>query len=265
MSFIEIICKKQVRVRSDVAKSLQRIQMEFTTPNEPVYDRYYFLYPFKSVKIAKSDKKQYKKFNIRNLALDSVGHTLFSYYYNRNDYKRQDSVKEYQRLLEELRINTALYRPNAYMWQYTNSYLDMTLYSSQFIYYSDTVPFLPIVLKGYLDYYAPFSNFSANAIDEFLLMVDYGAFPSYIVTGEPAHQLKYTNSNEYYSTEYDVLKDRIKEHYQKLKDVLTHTLGASIEAREVVAPGVVKVVYSNQVEIWINYTTNEYIAMESRY
>ena len=54
----------------------------------------------------------------------------------------------------------SLYKPNAYMWKYTKNYFDIPMYSSQYNNYSDSVPFIQIVLKGYMNYYAPFSNFS---------------------------------------------------------------------------------------------------------
>ncbi|MDF2698925.1 MAG: hypothetical protein K0Q49_481 [Haloplasmataceae bacterium] len=248
----------RISLRTDIAKSLQRVQMEFLTPKEPVYDKYYYLYPNASLNLAKDDLSAYDKRGIENLAIDSIGHTIFSYYNKGIDYKRVDSVSKYKELLNTLNRNVSMYKPNAYMWQYSENYFDMPMFSSQYTYYSDSVPFLQIVLKGYMNYYAPFSNFSATSKEQLLLMIDYGMLPSFIVTDKPSYNLKYTNSYEFYTTQYSDMKKLIIDQYQKINIHLQKLKNETLESREILEAGVVKVTYSNRNVVIINYTNSDF-------
>ena len=53
-----------------------------------------------------------------------------------------------------------LVAPNKYLWKYTDRYLQSPVGTSQYVYETDTVPFLQMVLNGTMEVYAPYANLS---------------------------------------------------------------------------------------------------------
>lgn len=217
-----------------------------------------FLYPEISYKMGSADYDNFQDLGIENLAFSSLGNTLFSYYESGKRYFRKDSLDYYQKLAQ-IYGKSAFYRPNAYMFAYASEYYQLPLYNSQHHYFTDLVPFLPIVLKGYLDYYSPYLNFNALGKEQILNLIDFGANPSYIITAEPTTKLLYTKANHYYSTEYANFRSQIIENYHYINEALSQVSGASIVGREVLRDGVVMVSYDNGRSIYINYSSTPYL------
>ena len=151
-----------------------------------------------------------------------------------------------------------MYEPNDYMLQYADAYLDIPMSTSQYTYLDDTVPFIQIVLKGYMDYYAPYSNFSANQQEELLRLAEYGAYPSYYLTYEPSYKLKHTNSNDLYTSSFKDWDKKMTDTYHSLNEVLKNVKDATIEDRVQLSNKVVMVEYSNGYHIVVNYSNRDY-------
>jgi hypothetical protein len=109
-----------------------------------------------------------------------------------------------------------------------------------------------------MEVYAEYSNFSFYDTESILRMVDYNISPSFIVTKESSHLLINTNSNNYYSTEYDIYKDTIINVYNGVNDALKQVYNASWIDRKVLVDGVIVNSYSNGKSIVINYTDSDF-------
>lgn len=230
--------------------------------NEENGYNYYYLHPEKAIDYAKKDKKKYKKYNMENVAVDSLGSELYSAFNDRHSSTRESSKKSLKEVLSVLNSGdvdkTALYQPNAYAWGMTDKYLDIPMGSSNYLYVSDTVPFLQIVLKGYVDYYAPFSNFWSNQEEELLKLIDYGAYPSFYLTGKESYLLSETPSRDLYTSEFKTWKSEVIKQYEVIQKSLKLVKDDSIVDRVVLSEGVVKVTYSNHTSFIINYTNTPF-------
>lgn len=253
-----------VSKQKDVARSDLRLRMNFTDEYATLYKDYFYLYPLSTkTKLIKNIKK-YEKLDVAGLAIDSIGDTLYSYYYQNKLYTRNDSYKIYSETLKEAsdKFNIALYTPNEYMYKYLSDYLEMPMYTNNYVIYSDTVPLVPYVLKGYVDYYSEYANFNAIGMDQYLRMLDYGCFPSYILTNEISYNLKYTNSVGMYTTAYKDFKETIINHHNIFKDTYQKLLNSTVIERNVLKIGLVEVVYQNittgvKNKVMINYNSKE--------
>lgn len=156
-------------------------------------------------------------------------------------------------------IRLSFYTPNKYMLPYCSSYYDMPLTNSQFQFETDSVPFLPIVLKGSVEYFSPYINEGLFSQTDILKMVEYGAYPAYILTGRQNFDISDTASNQLFSTYIDEWEGNIVDTYGKLDDALQKVAGSTIEDREVLKEGVVRVTYSNGVDIYVNYLGTDYV------
>jgi len=92
-----------------------------------------------------------------------------------------------------------------------------------------------------------------------LKMIDYGLYPSYILTNESAYKLQDTELRQIYSSSYRIWKDKIQTDYQFLNNALSVVYDASITSREVITTGVYKNSYSNGVILYVNYTNQSYV------
>lgn len=136
----------------------------------------------------------------------------------------------------------------------------MPLGSSDYLYVDQDVPFLSMVLKGVLPMYSKYVNFEANKVENFLQMVESGIYPSFYLTWGETSQLLYTNSSNLYSLEFETYKDTVAEYDAELRQLAQKTADANIIRHETLSSGVVKVTYSNGVQIFVNYTEHDFTA-----
>ncbi|MCM3720205.1 DUF5696 domain-containing protein [Fictibacillus phosphorivorans] len=241
----------------DVAK---KISSE-TISNRENKKTVYYLSPEKALQQGSDESKEYKDLGVSNIAVDTTGYTLFSDFSTKKSSERSQTIKTYQELFRTLKKqvgNVALYEPSTYLWSETDRYLDIPMNSSNYVFETDTVPFMQIVLKGYMPYYAPYSNFNSDTKDQMLRMIEYGAYPSFLLTEEPSHLLAKTASKDIYTSEYSIWKDKIIDQYKMVEKSLGQVEGEEIVSRNVPQTGIVEVTYSNGKVIIVNYTNEPY-------
>jgi len=236
--------------REDVAQTVSRQLLSY-------YGAAYFLQPEVTRKLFEREIVLFEKAGAANVALDSVGSFLFSAH-ERGASARAESLETYRAMLENAPPGElALYRPNHYLWRFGGRALDIPMASSRFLLETKDVPFLQLVLKGHIDYYAPPSNFNANPREDLLRMIDYGAYPSFIVTAEDPIRLLKTASSWLFTSQYEVWREQILGDYRAALDALLPAAGAAYEKREEIAEGVFRSRYSNGTVVYVNYNRRE--------
>lgn len=176
-----------------------------------------------------------------------------------DDLTITDVKNKYHETLLELStdITIAGDQPHVFLLDSIERYLNIPVYSTQFIIASDTVPFLQMVIAGTVELYAPYSNFSFSSEKDVLRMIDYNVYPSFVLTQQPSYVLGSTNSNEYISTQFRDYEDLIVQIYQQANDALSPVLGETWLNRLVVENGVIVNQYTNDIQIIINYTEDD--------
>lgn len=226
----------------------------FNMMEEPIYI-FYYARPIKSVEWLKNQADTFLNMGASSLTIDGMSSRLITDYTGNVTY-RSDAIGMYQDamslLKEEATLNMT--KPNMYLYPYVDRYLQMNVYSTQYLIETDTVPFLQILLQGTMELYGIYSNFSFYTDSDVLRMIDYNISPSFVVTKDPSFVLTDTNSSEYYSTEYALYDELILSIYNRVNGALRNVINADWQNREVLELGVIKNTYSNGVEIIINYT-----------
>lgn len=199
----------------------------------------------------------------RSLTLTEMPHVLTSNW-SRNGAVTSltEAVELYRNTLSKVNGETLLNleNPHMYLWKYTDRYLQIPVGSSQYIFETDTVPFLEMVLHGTMEMYAPYANFSFYTRDSILRMIDYNISPSFILSKEPSYKLADTFSANFYSTEYSLYEELIQQVYGTINEVLSQVQGFEWTYRYVPENGVVINTYQKDSEtryVIINYTENE--------
>lgn len=194
------------------------------------------------------------------LALDGIGWTLYSDFRKSRPLNREETIAAYQALLATAPTPPAFYRPNDYLWGLARAYYDMPLGDSSYIYTTETVPFLPIVLAGHLPYYGPPLNFSPNLTADILRHIDFGIYPSYFLTHEPTARMLTTRSHWIYTSSYAQWGESVQQTYRRLNALLGPVRGWPIVARQRLAEGVFATTYANHRRIVVNYTDQPFSA-----
>jgi hypothetical protein len=115
------------------------------------------------------------------------------------------------------------------------------------------VPFLQIVLAGYVPYFGKALNFTSNMTEDLLRHVDFGIYPSFFLTHEATAKMLDTQSNWIYTSSYEQWGADIERTYEWLNQLLGPVKGQTIDAREVLEEDVIATTYHNGKQIIVNY------------
>ncbi|MGB4752383.1 MAG: DUF5696 domain-containing protein, partial [Fervidobacterium sp.] len=244
--------------RYDISYKINKRPIQFSTS---YVGDYFYLTSSASLRIFNENLKNFVDYNISSIAVDVTPSLLTSTFLSGAKITRSESIENYESLFKRMSENfksVSLYQPNEYLLQYANNYLDVPLYSSQYIFETDTVPFLEIVLRGYVDMYSPLLNYSPDIEEESLRMIEYGVYPSFLLTAQAPYLLIDTPSKNIISSKYDDLKESMIELYKKVNNALKYVKNQRIVSREVLSDKIVKVGYSNGVSIIVNYTDSPF-------
>ncbi len=231
----------------DLAKKINNQLYTYQT----LTDMKYVLEHNKVKQMVQSSMDALDAYDISGLAIKSFGHLLYEDY--QNDSYLYDQIDMMRELITSYDQEVALYDANSYMWDLMDQYFEFPMYTSHYVTFDDTVPFLSVVLSGSIPLYGPFANFYPYAKDELLRLIDFGVYPSFIITEESSKLLLETNLESIYASSFDDIKPAIYRYYNFVNDALKHVIGEQIVARDVIDEGVVKVTYSSGTYIVINY------------
>ena len=239
----------------NVVKKINKRKLEEETYKD-VYEEFMWLTPARTDEVLNRFANSYTKSGVNRLALGGISDTLYSYNYSGSFYTRYQCAESYCDTVAKVDESTELVleQPFAYLWNHTESFLDMPLYTSNYIFEDESVPFLSIVLKGIMPVYSEYVNFEANKQEFFLKLVETGTRPSFYITKENSSRLIYTNSSDIYSSEYSVYRDTILSYTKELAAVYEKTEGACIVGHEILGNGITVVTYDNGVKIYLNYS-----------
>lgn len=188
-----------------------------------------------------------------HVALDGIGYRLYG---DKNcNYTREEVLDKYSELLNS---KTMMFKPNEYFFANTSEYLNMPLYHERLRFITDSVPFLQIALRGYIDYYSTYLNFSTNQDIDILKCIEYGSNPAYLISYEQSYKLANSLSSHLYATHYESNKELIFSQINDINLALGDVKSQTIVERNVLETGIVEVTYSNGTIIYVNYTNTPY-------
>ena len=246
----------QISPQRQAAQQLSKQYAQFSRANSSaMYANYYVI---KAGRLFDTLARFNEKLSGFDMAYGQLGYRLYADHTVKQQYTRSGFRENLEKILSKAEGKTALSNPNSYLWKYTDDYFDMPMNNSQYLYETDTVPFLQIVLKGNIDYYAPYANQSSYSKTDILKMIEFGAYPSFITAAAENYELQNTPLVDYFSINFDDWYATVTDVYGKVNSALKGVEGAEITAHTVLSSGVARVDYSNGVSIYVNYTADEF-------
>lgn len=244
----------QITLRTEAANNLSRQEIRWIDNLAPRMYPYTYLYRLTEAE-ERTQKALSRKYGA-DFALAQASNRLYSDFTSGREVTRAESLTRLTALTQTLagggRI--AMYRPNQYLWQYADRFLDLPVSNSQILYESDCVPFLQIVLSGCAELYGGTINTSSYSSERMLRQIEYGMAPSFVVTGCESLELNNTAQEAYFSTGFADWRAQIVESYQTVAEGLSAVWGHAIISHRCLNSGLIRVEYDNGMCIYLNYT-----------
>ncbi len=160
-----------------------------------------------------------------SISVGTLGSELNSDFDEEDPYNREDSkshtIKAF-RYFDENYDYVMTSGGNAYTWKYVDYILDVPLDSSRFIRSSASVPFMGIVLHGYVQFAGTPINMEGNLNYAFLKAIENGASINFLLSYQNTTTLKnHQRLSQYYSIRYDIWFDDVVSTYNELNSLLS--------------------------------------------
>ena len=176
------------------------------------------------------------------ISVSTLGEWLNSDFDEDEPYNREDSKQftiEAFKHFDETYDQVMTSGGNAYVWKYADHILNMPLDSSRYIFSSNAVPFLGVVLHGSVNFAGEPLNMEGDMQYAILKAIENGAAPYFILSMDNTEILKeYQDLSKYYSIRYDIWKDDISSAYNTLNGVLGDVQNKYIIGHEFLEGGV---------------------------
>ncbi|MGE5558420.1 MAG: DUF5696 domain-containing protein [Bacillota bacterium] len=222
--------------------------------------RWQIISPARLLDFATEFTASLKKNKLQNIALESIGDMLYSDYRNKRVILRDKTIDYWHKTLNWLSKETSrtmVTGGSGYTLPYVTDIVNIPMENSNFDIETEPVPFLQMVIHGYIPYSGNPANLSDDTRIHFLRMLEYGALPHYQWIFKPSSAMRLSKMNYFYSGHYnDWLTDAVND-YKVTQDLYKHIYNKKMIGHERIASGVYKTIYENGVAVYVNYNEPE--------
>ena len=214
------------------------------------------------LKYANGLLKSYK-YPSGGLSIASLGSVLNSDS-SKKSGSRTDSLNDYIKIIGQASQKYSLMVDggNFYTWKNAAVINSLPSTSSGYRNTSFSVPFLQMVLHGYIPYFGDSVNLSPDPLFSVLKAIENGEGLCFTLAKQNTMYLSLSDYQEYNSVSYDFWKSKMLENYSLLNDIQKDTFDQEIISHEYLTPETVKVAYKNGKCVIVNYSANDYVSDE---
>ncbi len=195
-------------------------QQKYENYHEMIISPAYFAEFYEKLKGNYADKYE----GVLGISVSTLGNALNSDFdedepYNREDAKEftVEAFKHFSDNYSEVMTDGG----NAYVWQYVDHILGVSLDSSRYNFAAEAVPFIGVVLHGSIRFAGEPLNMEGDLKYAMLKAIENGASPYFILSYQNTQVLKEDELlSKYYSIRYDIWNDDIINAYIQLNDIL---------------------------------------------
>ncbi len=168
--------------------------------------------------------KNYLEYEPIGISVSTLGSYLNSDFDEDEPYNREDSKLfsiDAFKYMDEKYSKVMTSGGNAYSWKYVDYITDIATDSSRHAASWATVPFLGMVLHGYVQTAGTAINMEGNIDYAMLRAIENGTALKFILSFRNTHELKeYTDTNMYYSVRYDIWVEDLISRYTEINSLL---------------------------------------------
>lgn len=258
-----------IRSVEDVSKYLNRTSVLAGDRNSGLVSvrglRGWLVNPLRLADITENFLREYKKIGSDKLYLETVGSSLNANYSQKEGVTRHSAQLLTEDMLETLYDNgykLKLDVGNDYVLPYADSLVNVPTGSSNQRIESYSIPFVGMVLKGYLPYSSGIINQSANSERAILEAIESGAGLHYLLIYQDQLSLQNTDFSGLYSVNYQLHLEELLEKWNVMDEQLGALSNVRIMEHEHLSEHVNAVTYEDGTKIYVNYGKEAYAAPE---
>lgn len=200
-----------------------------------------------------------KKLTTINLNLGELGTSLNADYTKDNGINRGEALRYVKESLKANEKNKFSFDGgNAYVLPFAKAISYISNKNSGFIGESAAVPFLQMVIGGNATYNSKPINLEENTRYELLKCIESGTVPTFLLSFGNTSELKSTAYTEYFSIDYEILKQDVLDSYKYIENMFTKTNGSAVINHKILSDNVTVTTYANGTEVYVNKSNNDY-------
>ena len=202
-------------------------------------------------------EKNYAKLGLTSLSLNSITNVVYSDYRTDKYYDINEMTETVSRNIKELKedgISMLMNQPNDYALVYADYISNVASFSSQFMVSDYAVPFIQTVLHGWVSYSSPAISESGDIEEAFLKTIETGSSLMFIMTAKETSQLRDSDYNFLYASDYSIWLDTAAEMYAEVNEVLGDLQNVEIQNHRQVQKEVFETLYADGTSIIVNYS-----------
>jgi hypothetical protein len=146
---------------------------------------------------------------------------------------------------------------NVYALPYADRLDFVSLDSTHYDIFDETIPFYHIATHGLVQYSSAPHNLISDGQRMWLRQIEYGAIPVFVLTKDSSAQLMRTGANGIFSSQYSYWRDEVIRQYKEMES-LSPLSNQFIVGHERLAEKVFQTVYEDGSKIIVNYRTGPY-------
>ena len=155
--------------------------------------------------------------------------------------------------------STSMIGSNTYTLPYTDRLDFVTLDSTHYDFFDETIPFYHIAVHGLVQYSGSPINLQADQKRMFLRGIEYGATPFFVLTHDSSAKLERTGADSVYSSEFAFWRSEVIRQYgvmEKLSPLINQFITGHIR----LADGVYQTTYEDGSRVIVNYNQQDFNA-----
>ncbi|MCL2236873.1 MAG: DUF5696 domain-containing protein [Treponema sp.] len=198
---------------------------------------------------------------IKNIAFRNMGSRLAGDYHERRHISREASMRLRQQQFEKMtNAGNGILVHTGYVYSapWASIITDMIIDDQSFGITDTSIPFLPIVLRGYVPYTGRAINLAEDYTKNLLRTIESGAGLYFSFMAEDSAVLQETKFRQFYANEYDQWIGDANYLYQKFKDDFGHLYSQSITNHLILAVGITVTEYQDGTRVVVNASENAY-------
>lgn len=217
---------------------------------------YYIISPSKIPSIINGMIKGLNELSIPGVSIRDAAVDLNSDFKERALIDREeakDIISSEFRKIKEAGLNLMVDGGNAYSLPYADYITNIPEESNNFHITDESIPFLQMVIRGYVDYTGEPINLASDYKRAMLKKIEVGSGVHFCFIYAENPVVKETYYDNYYSCEYRIWLDRALEFYKEFNDALGDVSNQAIIKHEKLAENVYKTVFENGTQVIVNY------------
>lgn len=182
------------------------------------------------------DEFKDQNLKVSGISASTLGTDLNSDFDQDDPYNREDDKAFTVEALKKLQAefgNIMVDGGNAYTLGYVSHILNMPLDGSRYLRASQAIPFMGMVLHGYVQYAGSPTNMEGDTAYEILKIIENGASPYFILSYQNTNELKESYQlSDYYSVNFQIWLDDVRAIYQTVNEALKDVQNVTITSHE---------------------------------